>query len=70
VLVDGVVRMRDRRIPGIDYDELLDRVQSDAERYWSHLEEWDALGRTVEEACPPSFPIRNGRSHRPMSPES
>jgi cytosine/adenosine deaminase-related metal-dependent hydrolase len=56
VLVDGVVRMDHGRIPGVDIGELLDEAQASAERYWGNLQEWDALGRTAAEACPPAFP--------------
>jgi len=56
VLVDGVVRMDHGRIPGVDIGELLDEAQASAERYWANLQEWDALGRTAAEACPPAFP--------------
>jgi len=57
VLVDGIVRMRDRRVPGVNCDGLLNQAQAAAEQYWSHLQEWDILGRTAEEASPWAFPL-------------
>jgi len=39
-------------IPGIDFRKLTPEAQSAAEAIWSTLPEWDALGRTAEEACP------------------
>jgi 5-methylthioadenosine/S-adenosylhomocysteine deaminase len=56
VLVDGVVRMRDRRIPGLDLDGLLDAAQEAADRYWSSVQEWDPFGLTADERNPPAFP--------------
>jgi 5-methylthioadenosine/S-adenosylhomocysteine deaminase len=58
VLVDGRVRMRDRVIPGLDLDELLDQAQAAAERYWSGVQSWDPWGRPAEELSPWSFPLR------------
>ena len=58
VLVDGVVRLHDRQIPGVDYGELLDRAQAAAEQYWSHVQDWDILGRTAEQSCPWAFPLQ------------
>ena len=34
VMVDGKVVMRDRVIPNVDLDELLDEAQEEAQRYW------------------------------------
>jgi 5-methylthioadenosine/S-adenosylhomocysteine deaminase len=56
VIVDGVVRMEHRRIPGIDLDDLRRRAQDAGEAVWSGLPAWDALGRTAEQMSPWSFP--------------
>jgi 5-methylthioadenosine/S-adenosylhomocysteine deaminase len=56
VLVDGVVRMRDRRIPGLDLEALLDAAQEAAERYWASVQKWDPFGLTADERNPPAFP--------------
>jgi len=63
VLVDGQVRMRERRVPGVDLDELLHQAQAAAEQHWAHVQEWDILGRTAAEMCPWAFPI-----HEPSPP--
>lgn len=75
VIVDGVVRMRDCKIPGIDFDELQDQAQDHAERWWATVQEWDTLGETAEERCPWSYPIidpsevrRDGSRTGPCSP--
>ncbi|HEV8472789.1 MAG TPA: chlorohydrolase family protein [Methylomirabilota bacterium] len=57
VIVDGVVRMQDRRIPGVDLEDLRRRAQEAAEGVWSRLPEWDPLGRTAEQMSPWSFPL-------------
>ena len=58
VLVDGKVIMKDRVIPGVDMNELLDDAQVEAQRYWDKAGEWHPLGWTADEASPMSFPIR------------
>lgn len=60
VIVDGVVRMERRAIPGVDLDELRRRAQDGGEVVWSRLPEWDPLGRTAEEMSPWSFPLAKG----------
>ena len=57
VIVDGIVRMDGRRIPGIDFGELRRRAQASAEQIWNRWQEWDTLGRTADEASPWSFPL-------------
>lgn len=61
VVVDGRVCMRDGVIPGVDPDDLRRRAQQAAEQIWATLPEWDALGRSAEQACPWSFPFSEGR---------
>src|SRR5678815_3470301 len=57
VIVDGVVRMRDRVIPGLDMAALRRQGQAAAETVWSGLPHWDALGRTADQMSPWSFPL-------------
>jgi hypothetical protein len=52
-----VIRMEDRRIPGLDLGDLGRRAQQAGEAVWSRLPEWDALGRTAEQMSPWSFPL-------------
>jgi len=57
VIVDGVVRMRDGVIPGVDLAALREQAQRAAERIWGAFPGWDPLGRSAEEACPWSYPL-------------
>jgi 5-methylthioadenosine/S-adenosylhomocysteine deaminase len=57
VVVDGVVRMRDRVIPGLDIASLRRQAQAAGETVWSGLSGWDVLGRTAEQMSPWSFPL-------------
>jgi len=59
VIVDGVVRMENGRIPGIDFAELRAQAQAAGERVWSGWQNWDPLGRTADEMSPFSFPRAN-----------
>jgi cytosine/adenosine deaminase-related metal-dependent hydrolase len=60
VIVDGVVRVADRRVAGVDLDELRRAAQEAAEAIWAGLPGWDPLRRTAEEMSPWSFPLRQG----------
>jgi len=57
VIVDGVVRVRDRVIPGVDFAALRRQAQEAGEIVWRRVQEWDPLGRTAEQMSPWSFPI-------------
>jgi 5-methylthioadenosine/S-adenosylhomocysteine deaminase len=57
VIVDGVVRMRDGVIPGMDLGALGREAQAAGEAIWDGLASWDPLGRTAEQAQPWSFPL-------------
>jgi cytosine/adenosine deaminase-related metal-dependent hydrolase len=59
VIVDGVVRMENGRIPGIDFAGLRAQAQAAGERIWSGWQNWDPLGRTASEMSPYSFPRAN-----------
>ncbi len=60
VIVDGVVRLEGRRIPGVDLEALRRNTQKAGEQAWAQLQEWDTLGRTAEEMSPWSFPLVKG----------
>ncbi len=60
VIVDGVVRVEGRRIPGVDLEALRRNTQKAGEQAWAQLQEWDTLGRTAEEMSPWSFPLVKG----------
>ncbi len=57
VIVDGVVRMRDRAIVGVDLAAVRRQAQEAAEAVWQRVHEWDPLGRTAEQMSPWSFPL-------------
>ena len=57
VIVDGVLRMRDRVIPGVDLAAVRRAAQDAGEQVWGRVQEWDPLGRTAEQISPWSFPL-------------
>jgi 5-methylthioadenosine/S-adenosylhomocysteine deaminase len=57
VIIDGVVRMQDGMIGGVDIGALRDRVQQEAEARWANWSATDTFGRRAEELSPSSFPI-------------
>src|SRR5229473_8660062 len=59
VIVDGVVRMENGRIPGIDFAELRAQAQAAGERVWSGWQNWDPHERTADEMSPYSFARAN-----------
>jgi 5-methylthioadenosine/S-adenosylhomocysteine deaminase len=56
VLIDGIVRMRDRKIEGCDISSLRQRMQTAAEDVWQSWQDSDPLGRTADEMSPFSYP--------------
>jgi cytosine/adenosine deaminase-related metal-dependent hydrolase len=59
VIVDGVVRMQDRKIPGVDLERIRTAAQNAGEYMWDHWADWDPLMRTAEQMNPWSFPVMN-----------
>jgi 5-methylthioadenosine/S-adenosylhomocysteine deaminase len=57
VIVDGVVRMHERRIPGVDLATVRRQAQEAGEAVWQRVHEWDPLHRSAEQISPWSFPI-------------
>lgn len=57
VFVDGVIRMQDRAVTGVDVPALRTSAQKMADGVWSALQDWDPLMRTADEMNPPSYPI-------------
>lgn len=62
VIVDGMVRMQDGIIPGIDFAALRSQAQAAGERIWALWQAWDTLGRTAAQMSPFSFPLANPRN--------
>src|SRR2546421_620949 len=56
-IVDGVVRMRHRVIPGVDLSAVRGEAEAAGEGVWGRVPEWDPLGRTAAEMSPWSFPL-------------
>src|SRR5580700_7954369 len=59
VIVDGVVRMENGRIPGVNFAEMRAQAQAAGERVWSGWQNWDPHGRTADEMSPYSFTRAN-----------
>jgi cytosine/adenosine deaminase-related metal-dependent hydrolase len=59
VIVDGIVRMENGQIPGVDFAKLRADAQAAGERVWSRWQEWDPNGRTADQMSPYSFPRQN-----------
>ncbi|MCI0459056.1 MAG: amidohydrolase family protein [Gemmataceae bacterium] len=57
VMIDGVVRVEDRRVLGSDLAALRAEAQAAGEQVWAGLQEWDALGRRADEMSSWSFPL-------------
>lgn len=52
VIVNGVIRMKNGKIPGVSFKELRQKAQGFAEEIWPNLQEWDPLKRTAHDMCP------------------
>lgn len=57
VIVDGIVRMREGRIPGVELAALRQQAQDAGEQLWDHVQEWDPLERTAGQIASWSFPL-------------
>jgi cytosine/adenosine deaminase-related metal-dependent hydrolase len=55
VITNGVIRMRDGNIPGVNLLRLQTAAQSFADGVWSEIQNWDPLRRTARGICRPSF---------------
>jgi cytosine/adenosine deaminase-related metal-dependent hydrolase len=55
-IVDGEVRMRDRRVLGVDVAALTRDLQAAGERMWPRMADADWAARTADELSPQSFP--------------
>jgi 5-methylthioadenosine/S-adenosylhomocysteine deaminase len=58
VIIDGITRVEQGRIVGLDESKLLAQVQEEAERIWARLPEWDLRARTAEQVSPWAFPVK------------
>jgi hypothetical protein len=55
-IVDGEIRMRERRVLGVDLVRLAQDLQAAADRMWPRMAAADRAGRGVDELSPLSFP--------------
>jgi len=55
VIVDGVVRVENGRVPGVDMAALREQAQAAGERIWNGWANWDPHGRTADQMSPFSF---------------
>ncbi|HRA46584.1 MAG TPA: chlorohydrolase family protein [Thermomicrobiales bacterium] len=60
VIIDGVVRMQDRTIPGVDMHKLALDMQAAGERMWPAMQKYDWNNRNVDQLSPRSFPAWQG----------
>ena len=58
VIIDGVTRVENRRVLGVDLDELQAQTQRDAESQWAGVVNWDPLGRSANERNPYTYRVR------------
>jgi cytosine/adenosine deaminase-related metal-dependent hydrolase len=56
VIIDGITRMQDRVIPGVDLRKLALDLQAAGERMWPAMQEHDWNNRGVDQLSPLSFP--------------
>lgn len=59
VIVDGVVRVENGRVQGVDMDALRRQAQAAGERIWAGWANWDPHGRTADQMSPFSYPLMN-----------
>jgi 5-methylthioadenosine/S-adenosylhomocysteine deaminase len=59
VIVDGIVRVENGRIPNVDMASLRSQAQAAGERIWNGWANWDPHGRTADQMSPFSFPRMN-----------
>jgi hypothetical protein len=57
VIVNGRTIMEERRIPGVDVEQMRDRAQRYFDAYLASYTERDFRGRAGDDLFPPSFPI-------------
>lgn len=58
VIVDGTTLVEDGRVLAMDHEELYRNMQTAGEHMWADVHNRDYKGRTADEICPMSFPVR------------
>jgi 5-methylthioadenosine/S-adenosylhomocysteine deaminase len=59
-IVDGVVRMKDRKVLGVDEAKLARDLQAAGERMWPAMQQYDWANRPADELSPLTFPAFTG----------
>lgn len=58
VIVDGEILVDQGKYLRLDEDELMEKVQANADQYWQSLPKWHWSGKTVDEVLPPAFKMK------------
>ena len=58
IIVDGETLLEGGRATRFDEAELLDQIQERAHPVWESVPEWRALGETIDDIAPLSYPVR------------
>jgi 5-methylthioadenosine/S-adenosylhomocysteine deaminase len=58
VIVDGELLVDQGKYLRLNEDELMAKVQSNAEQYWQSLPKWHWSGKAVDEVLPPAFEMK------------
>ena len=58
VVIDGQTLLEAGRPTRFDEAELLDRIREGARPLWDSVPQWRALGETIDDVAPMSYPVR------------
>ena len=58
IVVDGETLLEGGRPTRFDEAELLERIQEGAQPLWDSVPQWRALGETIDDVAPMSYPVR------------
>ncbi|MBI4283506.1 MAG: amidohydrolase family protein [Chloroflexi bacterium] len=58
VIIDGRIVVDHGHFLGVDEADLLCRVQTEADKIWGKISDWDFLGRRADEVSPWAFPLK------------
>ena len=58
IVIDGETLLQDGRPTRFDETDLLEQIQEGARPLWDSVPEWRALGETIDDIAPMSYPVR------------
>lgn len=64
VIIDGRIVVDQRRFIGLDESDLVIKVQSEAEKIWDKISDWDFMRRSADEISPWAFPLKKHEGTR------